>query len=326
MPARKKLALLIVVYWVMLLYIMAALIWWFIALNRQNEEMMALRLSKLTPGTAEYTEQLKQAQNFRARKIAQYTGEGVIFMLLILIGALFVYRAARKQLQLGQQQQNFMMAVTHELKTPIAAARLNIETLQKRQLDPDKQQILLQRTLVETERLNDLTNNILLASRLETQGSAGQQVRFDLAILVADVVKQYQQRYPASPIKLQLPKHEMPVRADDMLLRLLISNLLDNAYKYGSNQRAPEVVLEEINGNKVCLLVKDSGPGIPIPERQKVFEKFYRMGNELTRNARGTGLGLYLCKRIAEAAGGTITIKDNKPQGTVIEVILPLTT
>lgn len=325
MPARKKLALLIVVYWFMLLYIMAALIWWFIALNRQNEEMMALRLSKLTPGTAQYSEQLKYAEDFRARKIAQYTGEGAIFMLLILVGALFVYRAARKQLQLGQQQQNFMMAVTHELKTPIAAARLNIETLQKRQLDTDKQQMLLQRTLVETERLNDLTNNILLASRLETQGPAGQQARFDLAVLVADVAKQYQQRYPASPVKLQLPRPEMPVEADDMLLRLLVSNLLDNAYKYGGRQRVPEVVLEETTGNKVCLLVKDSGPGIPVPERQKVFEKFYRMGDELTRSARGTGLGLYLCKRIAEAAGGVIAIKDNKPQGTVIEVVLPLT-
>jgi len=323
MAARKKLALLIVVYWFMLLYIMAALIWWFIALNRQNEEMMALRLSTLTPGTAQYNEQLKFAEDFRERKIAQYTGEGLIFLLLILVGALFVYRAARKQLQLGQQQQNFMMAVTHELKTPIAAARLNIETLQKRHLDAHKQQMLLQRTLAETERLNDLTNNILLASRFETQSPQGQHSRFDFAGLVADVVKQYQQRYPATPVKLLLPKIELPVEADDVLLRLLVSNLLDNAYKYAGKQQLLEVSLEETAG-KACLQIKDNGPGIPASEKRKVFEKFYRMGDELTRSARGTGLGLYLCKRIAESAGGSIVMKDNLPQGAIAEVVLPV--
>ncbi|WP_457848411.1 histidine kinase dimerization/phospho-acceptor domain-containing protein, partial [Staphylococcus aureus] len=85
----------------------------------------------------------------KKRKTAQYVGEGVTFLALIIIGAVFVFRATRRQLKLSQQQQNFMMAVTHELKTPIAITQLNLETLQKRKLEEDKQQKLISNTLQE---------------------------------------------------------------------------------------------------------------------------------------------------------------------------------
>ena len=101
------------------------------------------------------------------RNKTKYLGEGSIFFLLILVGAAFVYRSVRRQFKMQQQQQNFMMAVTHELKTPISVARLNLETLLKYTLDPEKQKKLIRMTLEETARLNFLTNNILIASQLE---------------------------------------------------------------------------------------------------------------------------------------------------------------
>ena len=108
------------VYWFLLLYIVAALVWWFIALNRQNSQMAEHEISQLQPGDAQYTKRLNEIADIKKRKTAQYLGEGVIFLLLILGGAVFVFRMVRRQFKSGQQQQNFMMAITHELKTPIA--------------------------------------------------------------------------------------------------------------------------------------------------------------------------------------------------------------
>ena len=98
----------------------------------------------------------------------KFFGEGGTFLGIILLGAFFVYRSIWKQMKLTQQQQNFMMAVTHELKSPIAAAKLNLETIRKHKLDPEKQQKLVENTIKETNRLDQLCNNILLASQLET--------------------------------------------------------------------------------------------------------------------------------------------------------------
>src|SRR5215204_1708963 len=117
---RKTLALITGIYWVLLLYILAALVWWFISLEKQNREMTVLRLKLESPDNPHYNTLKKEAYELQRRKDAQYIGEGTIFMLLIVVGAVFVYRATRRQWQLSQQQQNFMMAVTHELKTPIS--------------------------------------------------------------------------------------------------------------------------------------------------------------------------------------------------------------
>ena len=140
LKTSKRLTLLTVVYWILLSYIVAALIWWFIALERQNRDITNVRLLELIKDDPQYVEKVTQIETAKKRKTAQYIGEGTTFLALILVGAVFVFRATRKQLLLSQQQQNFMMAVTHELKTPIAVTRLNLETLQKRKLEEEKQQ------------------------------------------------------------------------------------------------------------------------------------------------------------------------------------------
>ena len=165
---KQRLTLITVVYWILLVYIIAALVWWFIALEKQNETMFNFRVLQLNKDEPAYELQLQHVQDEEHRKTAQYIGEGSTFLLLILVGALFVYRATRKQLMLSNQQQNFMMAVTHELKTPIAIVKLNLETLQLRKLDEEKQNRIISSTLIETKRLNALTNNILITSQLES--------------------------------------------------------------------------------------------------------------------------------------------------------------
>lgn len=318
--AKKRIALITVIYWFLLAYIMSALVWWFVALNRQNNEMAALRLQELNPAAANYPEKKQAIEQWRERKYAQYVGEGVTFMLLIWVGAVFVYLAVRRYLRLGQQQQNFMMAVTHELKTPIAVSKLNIETMRKRRLDEQQRDRLLQLTLAETERLNDLCDNILLASRYEAGSQSRHHEELALDGLLHDIVSQYRQRFPDRHISLEADE-ELAIAGDAMLLRIMINNLVDNALKY-TDKQSP-ITLRLLQQEGVLLEVADHGPGIADKDKQAVFQKFYRLGNEQTRKAKGTGIGLYLVQRIVADHGGTVSIKDNVPQGAIFTIHFP---
>lgn len=322
MPAdRKKLALLTTGYWFLLAYIMAALVWWFISLEQQNNSITLVRLSEISANDPQYHQKVEAVLDLKRRKDAQYIGEGVIFMLLILVGALFVYRATRRYLRLGQQQHNFMMAVTHELKTPIAVARLNLETLQRRKLEPAQQEKLLQQALLETDRLNELCNNILLASRFDAGIKSDHKEPIDFSTLVLSCIEEFKKRFPEKPLSAGIGE-EVDVFGDALQLKLLINNLLDNANKYAPRESVITVGLQS-EGGMATLQVTDEGPGIAPEERSRVFEKFYRQGNEATRQKKGTGLGLYLASKIANGHGGTISISDNTPQGAVFTVTIP---
>jgi signal transduction histidine kinase len=317
--ARKKLAFVTVIYWFLLAYIMSALVWWFVSLEQQNANMTQLRLSELNPASTDFETKKAEVLAYQDRKHAQYVGEGIIFMLLIWVGAVFVYLGARRYLKLGQQQQNFMMAVTHELKTPIAIARLNIETLQRRQLDAAQKDRILQQTLTETERLNDLCDNILLASRFDSGTIQSHYEEISMNELVSESVDQFSTRFPDREILLHESAGIVTMMGDRMLLRMMMNNLIENALKYAPKSMPITVSISSEN-EQVLISVADLGKGIPIEERRKVFDKFYRMGNEKTRQTKGTGLGLYLVKRIAADHKGTIEIKDNLPQGSIFTI------
>ena len=150
--SRKRFRRATFIYWMLLLYIIAALVWWFISLNNHVDTMQDFKIRQInatirkqeTPGL--YQIELDKINTAHSREKTKYIGEGVIFLLLILVGAGFVYRSVRRQFYLQQQQQNFMMAVTHELKTPISVARLNLETMQKYTLEPEKQKAAVARS------------------------------------------------------------------------------------------------------------------------------------------------------------------------------------
>ena len=163
---KKRLQVATIVYWLLLFYIIAALIWWFIALQQQSHQMALYKLEELKADDPAFLQKADAVTQEEKRKNAQYIGEGSAFLLVILIGALFVYRAVRRQIKMTLQQQNFMMAITHELKTPIAVTKLNLETLQKHKLPETQQQRLLDNTLQETNRLDTLCNNLLISSHL----------------------------------------------------------------------------------------------------------------------------------------------------------------
>lgn len=318
--SKRKLRVVTIVYWVLLLYIIAALGWWAFSLLHQNNEIHDLRKAVLNPSAADYSTQQNNIEEARRRGIYKFLGEGSAFLLLILLGALFVYRSVRRQFRLQLQQQNFVMAVTHELKTPIAVARLNLETLQKYNLDEEKRNKLVQMTLQETLRLDTLINNILISSQLEGNAYRLSKEELDLSDLVKDVVKNFGARYPGRQVHPTI-QEDVDIQGDAMLLKLLLSNLLENANKYSPKEKPIALTLAESSGT-ITLEVADQGPGIPDEEKKAVFEKFYRIGNEETRKTQGTGLGLYICKKIVKDHGGEIWIRDNQPAGSKFMVQL----
>ncbi|CAN5282649.1 hypothetical protein BH11BAC6_BH11BAC6_16330 [soil metagenome] len=318
---KQRFAFIVLVYWFLLIYIIAALVWWFISLENQNNLMYTYRFAELNKEDPGYTEKLQHLGEDKARKYAQYIGEGTTFFLLILVGAVFVYRATKKQIMLSQQQQNFMMAVTHELKTPIAVMQLNLETLLKRKLDVQQQEKLITLALDETNRLNQLTNNILVAAQLESGSYIINKQQTNLSKLVEDAVCDFQKRFRLRTC-FSTVDNEIIIQGELMLLQILISNLIENAFKYSGKDKPVQVVLS-VQHNKAILKVIDNGPGISNTEKKKVFEKFYRSGDESVRTAKGTGLGLYLCKRIVKDHAGTITVEDNTPAGCIFTVTIP---
>jgi K+-sensing histidine kinase KdpD len=316
---KRKLVIVSIVYWFLLAYMVAALVWWFILLEKQNRIMRDLKTVQVsekidsTANRASYQEAISKIESEKSRNTTTYVSEGATFLALILICAVFVYRAVRQQIKLQQQQQNFMMAITHELKTPIAVARLNLETLQKHQLDEAKKQKLLQMTLQETTRLNNLASNILVSSQLEGGRYRIAREELNFSDLVKNCIQDFVHRFPERKWQSEI-EPEVDMEGDPLLLEILVNNLLENAIKYSPRQGTIECSLRN-KGNQILFSVIDQGQGIPDKEKRKIFQKFYRIGSEQTRTTQGTGLGLFLCKKIANDHDGSIEVTDNIPVG-----------
>lgn len=315
---KRKLATVTVVYWFLLSYMVAALLWWFIALEKQNQLISNIKLTELKKDDPNYLNKVAIIEKASKRKTFQYIGEGSTFLVLILVGAVFVFRATRRQIRASQQQQNFMMAVTHELKTPIAVAQLNLETLQKRQLDEDKRQKLISNTLQEANRLNTLCNNILFAAQLDAGIHTQNKQEIHLSDLVEGCIDNFKTRYPQRIIEEAI-QASVFLQGEALLLQMLVNNLIENALKYSPKDQPIKVSLIA-NATSIQCAVSDLGKGVEDTEKQRIFNKFYRIGNENTRKAKGTGLGLYLCKKIADSHNAYISVTDNQPQGCIFTV------
>lgn len=314
-----------IIYIFLLIYIIAALFFWGLNLLQQNNkiyqsEQAALIEHKDTFSTqdAYKTEEKLIYERYTSRNI-QFLGEGLFFCLVIIVAAIMVYRSIQNNLRLSDRQNNFMLSITHELKSPIAAVKLNLETIQRRKLDEDTQVMLIERCINETNRLNDLCNNLLLASQMESKHFALSFEEIDLKPILEDSIKLFTQR---SRHLIHSDLDHASVNADPFLVKLIINNLLENAIKYTLPGTKITVTLKEEN-DAVSFAVIDEGGGIDDKEKEKIFEKFYRVGNENARKTKGTGLGLYLVSQIVHLNKGNISIRDNLPLGSIFEVTFP---
>jgi two-component system sensor histidine kinase CiaH len=313
----KRLLTIYILYWFLLAYILAALVFWFITLNSQNIQLSQYRLDMIDVDDAMHQQKQQQIADATDRNTTQYLGEGITFLILICSGAVFVFRIINRQFKQAQQQQDLIMAITHELKTPIAITKLNLETLQKRSLDNTQQQKLINTTIQEVNRLNALCNNILLTSQIEAGEYKITKEEIDFSKLVKECALDFIVRFPQRKIDMQLSNNAFTT-GDLLLLKLAVNNLLDNAIKYSGKDDI--VLLKLFQTDKAMRLqVIDYGQGVANEEKEKIFEKYYR---GMLRQAKGTGLGLYLTKKIVQEHNGNVGITNNLPQGSIFEITL----
>lgn len=254
--------------------------------------------------------------------IAKYymiMGEGSVFLLIMLVGIAQVRKAFKKESELVARQKTFLHSVTHEFKSPVASLRLQIETLLKRNLSTEQQQQALHNALEDTDRLDQLLEKILVAARIDNGEVPVTPEKMNVSEAVKNGVGKILRTYTHRDIVEDI-EDGIYAKIDPWALNSIIHNLVENALIYSPKDKPVEVQLKK-NGSKIILHVKDLGPGIPMDERRKIFEKFYRMSNS-TKGYKGTGLGLYLVDYFVKKHNGTIAVKDNSPSGSIFEVSL----
>lgn len=317
-PNRKPIQRPLFVFYLLVVYVLLQFAWWSYMLYDLNGEIYELRSALNSALPAE--QQMREAQleaRLSQRRI-MVLGEGMVFLVLLSLGILQTRRSFQRENKLAQRQKNFLLSVTHELKSPVAAVKLFLQTLGKRELEKARQQEIIHRAIEETNRLDRLIENILVAARLDNHVFQLNTETIALKPFLEELAAQVNSRYGAERLQTRFSE-QLFLHGDTEALRSIVLNLIENAFKYGPDD-APVVLSLDKEGEKVLIQVADRGPGIPAAERSLIFEKFYRSGNEETRRTKGTGLGLYIVAVLTALHQGSIRVVTNPPQGCIFEL------
>lgn len=310
------------IFTVLVGYIVLQFLWWEVLLVRQSNQIIneKQKLAALSSTDDNIIKRDIQAlQDKKTKRLYMITGEGTVFLLILLFGIHKVRQSVKKETQLAQQQKNFILSVSHELKTPIAATKLQLQTLLKHDLDREKQKELLNNALSETERLGKLVENVLMANQIENDNLLAHKENVDLSEFTEKTIKRYFADYIHSGnLKINIaPGIQYDIDKD--LYPSILINLIENAIKYSYDDITIAVTLASFH-KKPLLQITDQGSGISDEDKQKVFQKFFRAGNENTRKAKGTGIGLFIVKHICDLHQAKITVLNNTPKGSIFQI------
>lgn len=263
------------------------------------------------------------------RYLRMFAYEGPFFLLVMLGGLWIIAHSLRSEEEFKRRQQNFLLATSHEFRTPISTLRLLVQTLLLRELPQEKQQAYLTHMGYEVDRLEDLSERLLATSRLAQGLNQIRASRQDFGELVRQCVERQREVLEArgARLHLEIAPGPLPVDLDPEAFWLVLSNLLDNAVKYSPQPEKPVWVRVRAGDGQAILEVEDRGVGIKRAEAAQVFEPFYRVGDEQTRDTRGLGLGLYLVRGITELMGGSVRaepLPQPLSQGTRFTLRFPL--
>lgn len=247
------------------------------------------------------------------KRVTMIIGEGAVFLLILVVGIWYVRKSIIKDIQLSERQSNFLLSVTHELKTPLASNKLYVQTVVKRDLSKEQRDQLLVKAIEENDRLERMIDNILNASRLENRVLEISKESFELKPLAQASIERFKQLAPDAILDLQI-EDKAKVYGDRLLVETMLNNLIENALKYAG--RSSEIVVRGKNiDGKSIIAVEDNGPGVKSEDQEEIFKKFYRSGSEDTRTQKGTGLGLYIVSKLVRLHGGSFRYETNQPHG-----------
>ena len=282
-----------IIFYAIIIYALSELVWW------------GYMLVKLQP-----------------QRTTMILGEGSMFILVFVVGAISLHKSIGKKHKLQEQKKNFLLSVTHELKSPLASIKLLLQTIQKRDLTKQQVHDFINKSLLDIERLDDMVENMLIASKIDNRSYTFPKAEFNLSALVDNIVNRLQLN--KCDLTQQLINAEIEpkieITGDKFALTSVVTNLIENAIKYSGPCEVVDVKLYSREG-KIYLEVADHGIGIADAEKNRIFDRFYRVGSEDTRNTKGTGLGLYIVKEVLNQHDASINVKDNDPQGSIFEVV-----
>jgi len=247
-------------------------------------------------------------------------------LTFLLVGGLgLTYHNVSKEMALAKLKSDFVSNVSHELRTPLSLIRLYAETLEMgRMVSPDKYQEYYQIIRKESERLTALINNILDFSRIEAGRKEYDFRETDISELVRNTLESYKYQNEQQGFAFEEKIEPVPpMRVDREALARSLVNLVNNALKYSQDRKFIGVNLYRKNGS-VKLEVVDHGIGIPSQEQDRIFEKFYRVGDPLVHNTKGSGLGLSLVRHIVKAHGGDVSVDSTPGEGSTFTITLPV--
>lgn len=249
-----------------------------------------------------------------------WLGEGIAAGLITLIIIAFMYFYLEKILKFNQQKANFMMAVTHELKTPIAAAKLAIQTV-IRNKNQENQDRVLEISKQNIDRLSGLMERVLLATQFENRIPTKNEKWISIHSIITKAIDDGQFTNGERLKKSLVESVDFLIFCDEQMLKIVFINLFTNAIKYSEENCVHVNVNSFIKDGVYGVSVSDEGMGIPVHERNHIFEKFYRIGDEKTRSRPGSGLGLYLVKQILQLHKASIEVSSNSPQGSNFNIV-----
>jgi len=251
---------------------------------------------------------------------------GVIFFSLIIAGlvlyTIFLVREIRK----NEQQDSFLNAVTHELKTPITSLRLHLETLERRSLNENQRRDFYCLMLDDTERLLGTVEQVLRAGEVRQRSRRNWQ-DVDFSAIIRESLELARLRHGLSTAELHFgsePEEPITLLGNPEELRTAVANLIENAVKYSGKQPAIVVDVTTPNIDTVALRIRDNGVGIPPDEIKRIFRRFYRVHSPATGQVKGTGLGLFIVRSIARRHGGEAYAEsEGEGRGSTFTLRLP---
>lgn len=254
---------------------------------------------------------------------------GIIFFALIIAGmvlnTIFLVREVRQ----NEQHDSFINAVTHELKTPIASIRLHLETLQRRELPELQKQEFYRLMLSDTERLTTTVEQVLRAGRARDKRAGKEKSDLDFRQIVQESIEATRSRHHLAPEVIRYAEASgngsgVPIRGHAEDLRTAVFNVLDNAVKYSGDKIDVRVTLDTHSEDHVVLRIQDHGVGIPEADMKRIFKRFYRVSHRTLAHVKGTGLGLFIVKAIAQKHGGRVFAEsEGEGKGTTVTLELP---
>ena len=297
----------VILVYVLLAYVVLQFCWWAYLIYGLNVELINTHPSS-------------DSESEINAKLYMILGEGTVFLSLLIAGAIYIRNYLLREHKRARQERNFLLATTHELNSPLAGIKLNLQTLQREEISKQQANQMVTSGLKNVSRLEGLIQNILMASRIDSGKLSVDSSAVNLSQVINESLTKHQLQLEDAKVSIEpLKENQHLIKGDKRSLEIILGNLISNACKYAKESDVNFNL--STSGKYIELRYSDNGPGVPADYTSTIFNKFFRVENEETRSQKGTGLGLYLVKELVHLQRGKITAHNLQPHGLEIKLL-----